>query len=120
MNISRSTALAWGYRALALVGGVATWHFNLRYFNAGGSVAPEVFWRAAFANPLTTAMTLDVYVSAIAFAVWVLCEGRPMPHGRRWLMVFVCFGLGLAVALPWYLAHRTRVSGAHKEWHVEP
>ena len=43
-------------------------------FLAGGSVMPGVFWRDAFANPLTTAITLDVYLAAGAFTAWVAAD----------------------------------------------
>ena len=54
--------------ALAVIGLVLPWRYNLAYFAAGGSVLPEVFFRDAFANALTSAITLDVYLSALAFS----------------------------------------------------
>lgn len=88
---------------LSALGLVLPWVFNLRYFAAGGSVVPSVFWSDAFANALTTAITLDVYLAAAAFSVWVLHERRLR---RPWLYVLMCFGLGLAFVLPLYLARR--------------
>ncbi len=55
-------------RVLAVVGLILPWFYNLRYFAGGGSVAPSVFWADAAANELTTAITLDVYLSAVAFS----------------------------------------------------
>jgi hypothetical protein len=52
--------------ALAIVGLVPPWIHNLRCFAGGGSVAPEVFRRAAIVNALTAAITLDVVLSARA------------------------------------------------------
>ncbi|HEY9095405.1 MAG TPA: DUF2834 domain-containing protein [Hydrogenophaga sp.] len=72
-------------------------------------MAPSVFWPDAFANALTGAITLDVYLAALAFSVWVLCERR-LP--RPWLYVLMCFGVGLAFALPLYLARRQRPGSA--------
>ena len=57
--------------ALAVIGLVLPWRYNLAYFAAGGSVLPEVFFRDAFANALTSAITLDVYLSALAFSAGV-------------------------------------------------
>ena len=89
--------------ALAAAGLVLPWVWNIRYFLGGGSVLPQVFWPDAFANALTTAITLDVYLAAASFSAWVLAERRV-----RWpgLHVLACFGLGLSFALPLYLALR--------------
>lgn len=87
----------------AAIGLLLPWAFNLRYFASGGSVLPSVFWRDAMANALTSAITLDVYWSALVFSVWVLQERRVR---RPWVMVAACFGIGLSFALPLYLMLR--------------
>jgi Terpene cyclase DEP1 len=89
--------------ALAACGLVLPWIWNIRYFLQGGSVMPQVFWPDAMANALTTAITVDVYLAATSFSVWVLWDQRVR---RPWLLVLACFGLGLAFALPLYLALR--------------
>ncbi|MEJ6000966.1 DUF2834 domain-containing protein [Paucibacter soli] len=90
------------YGLLALLGLLLPWYFNLLYFAAGGSIRPELFWGHAFANALTTGITLDVYLAAIAFSVWVATD-RSL--GRwRWALIAACFGASLAFALPLYLA----------------
>lgn len=94
--------------ALACVGLAVPWYFNILYFLGGGSVLPQVFWRDAFANALTTGITLDVYLAAVAFSAWVAAE-RSL-GAWRWGYVAACFGLGLAFALPLYLAQRLRRS----------
>ena len=90
-------------QALAVIGAVLPWIFNLLYFAQGGSIVPSVFWRDAAANALTTAITIDVYLAALVFAVWVLQERRVR---RPWLHILLCFGVGLSCALPWYLSCR--------------
>ena len=70
------------YLALALAGLVGTWFFNLQYFQSGGSVAPGRFWADAMANPLTSAITMDVYLSALVFAVWVWRETARVSRWR--------------------------------------
>lgn len=89
---------------VAIAGLLLPWIFNLAYFASGGSIAPSVFWSDASANHLTTAITLDVYLAAIGFSIWVVHERRVR---RPWLYVLLCFGIGLSFALPWYLAWRT-------------
>lgn len=110
------TALA----LLAAAGLLLPWYFNLAYFAAGGSVAPEVFFRDAFANPLTTAITLDVYLAAFAFSVGVAADRGA--GKARWIALPLCFGVGLAVALPLYLLWCSRPAGVSAAQHprLEP
>lgn len=90
---------------LALVGLALPWWFNLRYFAGGGGVAPGEFFGAAFANALTTAITIDVYLSAIAFSLAVALDRGAGP--RRWWALPLTFGVGLSFALPGYLWWRS-------------
>lgn len=96
------------YFALALVGLLLPWRHNLVYFAGGGSVLPEVFFRDAFANALTTAITLDVYLAALTFSVWVANDRSLGP--RRWWAVPATFLVGLSFALPAYLGWRAGAS----------
>lgn len=90
--------------ALAVIGLVLPWIYNLQYFAAGGSVMPGPFLREAFANALTTAITLDVYLAALTFSVGVALDTAAGP--RRWWAVPVTFFIGLSFALPAYLYWR--------------
>jgi hypothetical protein len=90
---------------LALVGLVLPWWFNLRYFAGGGGVAPDAFFGTAFANALTTAITLDVYLAALAFSVAVALDRDA--GTRRWWAVPITFLVGLSFALPGYLWWRS-------------
>lgn len=100
---SPSAVRVWPWLLLSVLGTVLPWFFNLRYFAQGGSVLPQVFWRDAGANALTTAITLDVYLAAISFCVWVVAERRVR---HRWAWVLACGGIGLATVLPLYLWRR--------------
>jgi hypothetical protein len=91
--------------ALALAGLGLPWWFNLQFFAAGGSVAPASFFGAAFANALTTAITLDVYLAAVAFSIGVALDRGA--GARRWWALPLTFGLGLSFALPGYLWWRS-------------
>jgi hypothetical protein len=95
---------------LAIAGMAVPWYFNLVYFQSGGSVAPDVYWRDAAANALTTSITVDVYLAAVAFSAWVVSDRRL--GAWRWGYVVTCFGIGLAFAMPLYLAQRLRRDAA--------
>lgn len=86
---------------LAVLGLLLPWYFNWQYFAAGGGVGPGEFFGTAFANTLTTAITLDVYLAAIAFSVGV--AGDKAAGGIRWWAVPITFFVGLSFALPGYL-----------------
>jgi Terpene cyclase DEP1 len=87
--------------ALAVLGFVLPWWFNWRYLAGGGGLGPAEFFGAAFANSLTTAITLDVYLAALAFSVAVGADRAAGP--RRWWAIPITFCVGLAFALPGYL-----------------
>jgi hypothetical protein len=106
---SHPTAVTWRIAliALAAAGLLLPWWHYLPYFLNGGSAALLGFWSAATANPVATGVTLDVYLAAASFALWVLQERRVR---RPWLVVLGCFAIGLAVVLPIYLLLRERSS----------
>lgn len=88
---------------MSVLGAVLPWIFNLRWFAGGGSVLPQVFFGAAGANALTTAITIDVYLTALCVSGWMLAERRVR---RPWLWVLACLFIGLACVLPLYLRQR--------------
>ena len=98
------------FLVLACLGLAVPWYFNTVYFLSGGSVMPDVFWRDAFANALTTGITVDVYLAAVAFSAWVAAD-RSL-GAWRWACIAACFGISLAFAMPLYLAYRLRAGTA--------
>jgi hypothetical protein len=106
--MTRSSHMPTMYRLLALLGFLLTWYFNGLYLLEGGSLQPITFFGAAMANPLSTAITLDVYWSALVFSVWLLHSAKRHGVRRPWLYIVLCFGVGLAVAFPLYLASREK------------
>lgn len=91
---------------LAAAGLAIPWYFNIAYLLGGGSFAPQPFMAAVGANALTAGITWDVYLAALAFSVWLVGDAKQAGVRRPWLYVALCFGVGLAFALPLYLAHR--------------
>lgn len=91
---------------LALAGLVVPWSFNVAFLMGGGSFAPSPFLSAVSANPLVAGITWDVYLAAAAFSVWLLQDAPAAGVRRPWMYVALTFGVGLAFALPLYLALR--------------
>ena len=109
--MNKKSSLTTLYYALALVGFLATWYHNGRYLLSGGGFGPDEFFGAAFANSLTTAITIDVYLAALVFSVWVINDSKRTAQQWPWLYVVLCFVVGLAIALPMYLARREKARG---------
>lgn len=104
MSSNRATI----YFLLAAIGLVLPWIYNVQYFAAGGSIMPGPFFSAAFANALTSAITLDVYIAAVVFSVWVFVESKRTQVARPWLYLVLTFFVGLSFAFPLFLAMRER------------
>ncbi|MGB4117142.1 MAG: DUF2834 domain-containing protein [Polaromonas sp.] len=96
------------YYALAAIAFFATWYFNWQYIAGGGSFEPAQFLGTAFANVLTTAITIDVYFAAVVFSIWVVSDSKQNAIKWPWAYVALCFCVGLAIAFPLYLANKNR------------
>ena len=61
---------------------------------------------------------LDTVREALAHwqPVWVVVDARRNGLKRPWLYLALCFLVGLAIALPLYLAHRERALGMKEDW----
>lgn len=94
------------YFAVAIIALLVTWYFNIQFLVQGGSIMPAVFFGAAFANPLTTSITLDVIFAAIVFSIWVVSESKRLGLRRSWVYIVLCFAVALAVAFPLFLGIR--------------
>ena len=99
------------YYVLAAAGLLLPWAFHLEYLAGGGSFAPGPFLAAVSANPLTTGITIDVYLAAIAASIWIVRDARQRGL-RAWHWVLMCFAVGLAFAWPLYLARREALASA--------
>lgn len=106
--MNRHSFLTTLYYVLAMTGLVTTWYYNGQYLLNGGGLGPKEFFEAAFSNSLTTAITIDVYLCALVFSVWVISDAKRLSVKRPWLYVALCFTVGLAISLPVYLATREK------------
>jgi magnesium-transporting ATPase (P-type) len=107
--MDKKSSLTTLYYVLAVVGFIVTWYYNGQYILGGGGLGPSAFFGAAFANVLTTAITIDVYLATLVFSVWAISDSKHTPVKWPWLYVVLSFGVGLAIALPLYLASREKI-----------
>jgi Terpene cyclase DEP1 len=94
------------YFTLSIFGLCATWYYNIQYFAQGGAAAFSTYLQSALVNLVTTGITVDVYFSAFVFSIWVFRESARVGLQRPFVYIALCFGLGLAFALPLFLAFR--------------
>ncbi len=97
----RARVLAGVYFALALVGLVLTWYFNLTY--TGGDYLGD--W---FANAASSSAAVDLLVIVAVAIVLYLTEGRRIGWPWWWLVLLIPLSIVVAVsfALPLFLGVR--------------
>jgi hypothetical protein len=94
------------YFTLSIFGLCATWYYNIQYFTQVGAAAFSTYLQSALVNLVTTGITVDVYFSAFVFSIWVFRESTRVGLQRPFVYIVLCFAVGLAFALPLFLAVR--------------
>lgn len=90
------------YGVLSILGAILPWVFFFRFFSTGGGVAE--FVPALFANGAAAGFSTDLFISSVAFWIFVFAESRRRGIPRPWLYVAVNLAIGLSCALPLFLA----------------
>lgn len=100
----RWTPLALVYLALAIVGLVATWTFNILAIQAGTDFFGE--WASnAFA---TQSLQVDLLILAAAVGIFLVIEGRRIGMRHAWIFLPLSAVTAAAFAVPLFLALRER------------
>lgn len=99
-----SRALQGLYLALAVVGAVGTWWFNLQMDDLGG------FFVQVWETPLSSSLGVDLTVVVLAFYLLMATEGRRLGMSKALLVGLGVLALMIAVAcaLPLFLFFRER------------
>jgi hypothetical protein len=101
------------YAALAAIGLVATWTFNLQFMSeSGGSFSLVDFVAASYANSASSSIANDLTVGVLAFLVWSFHEARRIGMRHWWIYVVLTFAIAFACAYPLFLFMRERRIGA--------
>lgn len=98
------TPLALVYLALAVIGLVWTWTFNIL------AITQMVDFVGDLVNsgPAVSSITVDLLVVAVAGAILIIVEARRIGMKRGWLYVVVSGVTAFAFAFPLFLAMRQR------------
>lgn len=98
------TPLALVYLALAIVGLIATWTFNILAIQAGTDFFAE--WGTnGFA---TQSLQVDLLILAAAVGVFLVIEGRRIGMRHAWIFLPLSALTAAAFAMPLFLALRER------------
>ncbi|MCT9002994.1 DUF2834 domain-containing protein [Microbacterium memoriense] len=98
------TPLALVYLALAAIGLIWTWTFNIL------AITQMVDFVGDLVNsgPAVSSITVDLLVVAVAGAILIIVEARRIGMKRGWLYVVVSGVTAFAFAFPLFLAMRQR------------
>ncbi len=97
------------YLGLALLGAGSTWYYNVRFMLAsGGGFGLADFIKGGFANYAAASLSVDVFVAAVVFLVWMFVETRRLGMRRWWIYAVLTCGIALAFAFPFFLYMREK------------
>jgi len=95
---------------LALLGSIVPVAVFAPFVYAHG-LAPGLFMKQLFATPVSRFFAFDVLISAIAFWVFMLREGRRVEMKNLWIYVLCMLLVGVSLGLPLFLFFRERKMG---------
>lgn len=98
------TPLALVYLALAVIGLVWTWTFNILAITQMVDFIGDLVG----SGPAVSSITVDLLVVAVAGAMLIIVEARRIGMKRGWLYVVVSGVTAFAFAFPLFLAMRQR------------
>ncbi|MGL5830296.1 MAG: DUF2834 domain-containing protein [Angustibacter sp.] len=101
MAIRRIPLVSYLYLALAVLGLVGTWWFNVQVLADG-----ENFLSDVFANSASSSIGVDVLVTATAANIFIVLESRRIGLRWGWVLVPVSLFIAIAFAFPLFLAWR--------------
>ncbi len=98
------------YLAMAVVGAVSTWTFNiLAWQELGADFTPLAFVQVGFqGSPILGSVASDFWVGSVASLVWMLVEARRIGMRLWWIWLPLTAGVAWAFALPLFLYYRER------------
>lgn len=92
------------YLALAVIGLIGTWAYNVTAIIERRDFLGDWFG----GGPSVSSLTTDLLVVAIAAVIFMIVEGRRLRMKRVWLIVLTAPVIALAFAFPLFLALRER------------
>lgn len=104
------------YLILCVLGTVLPWWHFMHFFLDVGGFDLAALVGAAAANPVAAGFSIDVVISSIVFCTFMIGDGRRRGMTNLWGYVAANVLVGLSLALPLYLYHRTVAIEAKRVW----
>jgi len=98
------TTLTFVYLALAIVGLIGTWTWNIQAIMAASDFIGD--W--TMSGPAVSSLTTDLLVVAIAGSVFIIVEARRLGMKAGWAYVVLGLVTAFAFTFPLFLAMRER------------
>lgn len=96
------------YLALAVIGLLGCWYFNLQWMTGPMDSSLKGFVEGGFANSASSSIAWDLTFGSLPIFVFMIVEGRRIGMTRPWLYVIAGFTIAFAFACPLFLAVRER------------
>jgi hypothetical protein len=90
------------YISLFIIGSVMPYSQFIPFLWEHGLDLP-LFFSQLFANSISRFFAFDLFISAIAFWVWVYAEGRRLSMPNLWLYPLITLTIGVSASLPFFL-----------------
>ena len=100
------------YLVLSLVGLVLPYSQFIPFVADNGLDAP-LFEAQLFANQISSAFALDLFVSSVVFWIFLFREGTRLQMKFLWIYIILNLTVGLSFALPLFLWRRYLATRSH-------
>lgn len=94
------------YLLLALIGLVATWYFNIQFFNTAEDASITNFFSQINNTLPGKSINADISVVVLTFLIWMVYESRKLKIKHWWLIFPLTFLIAVAVSFPIFLYMR--------------
>ena len=83
-------------------------YYIFQFLTTGGNFTIGKFISSGMTNLLSSAITLDLFIGAGCFLVWIIIEGHRMKMKNLWFYFIFTFTISFAFAGPLFLFMRER------------
>ncbi len=99
--------LSWIYLIFAIAGLIFPWYFNLQFImNSEEALTPLKFIQGGMVNPISSSITVDLFIGATPVVIWMMIEGRKLKMKHLWFYFLSTFLIAFAFACPFFLFMR--------------
>ena len=91
------------YLLLAVIGIIATWYFNIQFYDTATDTSLGNFIALANNNFAAQSISADITVVAITFLIWMYVESKRLKIKYWWILIPLTFLIAIAFTFPLFL-----------------